>query len=82
MPASSIRRHPHLLVLGDNECERRPRCDPVPRETSDPYAARAQLLIVDFRHTPNRDVIEPEHMGGYVSSPAARCRVTESGRRR
>lgn len=44
--------------------------DPVPRDRPTHTAARAQLLIVDFRHT-LLDVIESEHMGGYVSSPAA-----------
>ncbi len=54
----------------DNECERRPRCGPQSREIVRTHtAARAQLLIVDFRHT-LLDVIDRKQ-GGYVSSPVA-----------
>lgn len=64
-------RHPHLLVLGDNECGKTAALRTLCREIVRTHtAARAQLLIVDFRHT-LLDVIESEHMGGYVSSPAA-----------
>ncbi len=64
-------RHPHLLVLGDNECGKTAALRTLCREIVRTHTgARAQLLIVDFRHT-LLDVIESEHMGGYVSSPAA-----------
>ncbi len=64
-------RHPHLLVLGDNECGKTAALRTLCREIVRTHtAARAQLLIVDFRHT-LLDVIESEHMSGYVSSPAA-----------
>ncbi|OBK52052.1 type VII secretion protein EccCb [Mycobacterium sp. 1081908.1] len=64
-------RHPHLLVLGDNECGKtatlRTLCREIIRTHS---AAEAQLLIVDFRRS-LLGVVESEHLGGYAVSASA-----------
>jgi len=64
-------RHPHLLVLGDNECGKtaalRTLCREIVRTKT---AAQAQLLIVDFRRA-LLGVVESEHLGGYAMSPPA-----------
>jgi DNA segregation ATPase FtsK/SpoIIIE, S-DNA-T family len=63
--------HPHLLVLGDNECGKtaalRTLCREIVRTKT---AAQAQLLIVDFRRA-LLGVVESEHLGGYAVSPPA-----------
>ncbi|OSC42972.1 type VII secretion protein EccCa [Mycobacterium decipiens] len=69
--AVDFERHPHLLVLGDNECGKtsalRTLCREIVRTNT---AARAKLLIVDFRRT-LLGVIESEHLGGYAMSAMA-----------
>ena len=64
-------QHPHLLVLGDNECGKtaalRILCREIIRTKT---AAQAQLLIVDFRRA-LLGVVESEHLGGYAMSPPA-----------
>ena len=64
-------RHPHLLIVGDNECGKtaalRVLCREIVRTKT---AGQAQLLIVDFRRT-LLGVVESEHLGGYAMSPAA-----------
>jgi DNA segregation ATPase FtsK/SpoIIIE, S-DNA-T family len=64
-------RHPHLLVLGDNECGKtatlRTVCREIVRTNS---AAEARLLIVDFRRS-LLGVVESEHLGGYAASSSA-----------
>ena len=64
-------RHPHLLVLGDNECGKtgvlRILCREIIRTKT---AAQAQLLMVDFRRA-LLGVVESEHLGGYAMSPPA-----------
>ena len=63
--------HPHLLVLGDNECGKtaalRILCREIIRTNT---AAQAQLLVVDFRRA-LLGVVESEHLGGYAMSPPA-----------
>ncbi len=64
-------QHPHLLILGDNECGKsaalRTLCrDIVRTETT----AQAQLLIVDYRRS-LLGAVESEHLGGYATSPPA-----------
>jgi DNA segregation ATPase FtsK/SpoIIIE, S-DNA-T family len=69
--AVDFEHHPHLLILGDNECGKtaalRTLCREIVRAKS---AGQAQLLIVDFRRT-LLGVVESEHLGGYAMSPAA-----------
>jgi S-DNA-T family DNA segregation ATPase FtsK/SpoIIIE len=64
-------QHPHLLILGDNECGKtatlRILCREIVRTNS---AAEAQLLIVDFRRS-LLGVVESEHLGGYAMSSSA-----------
>lgn len=64
-------RGAHLMVLGDNACGKtsalRTLCREIVRTSS---AARAQLLIVDYRRS-LLGVIESEHLGGYAVSPGA-----------
>ncbi|OBI46714.1 type VII secretion protein EccCb [Mycobacterium sp. E796] len=63
--------HPHLLVLGDNECGKtatlRTLCREIIRTNS---AAEARLLIVDFRRS-LLGVVESEHLAGYAVSSSA-----------
>jgi len=69
--AVDFERHPHLLVLGDNECGKtaalRVLCREIVRTKT---AGQAQLFIVDFRRA-LVGVVESEHLGGYAISPAA-----------
>ncbi len=69
--AVDFEHHPHLLVLGDNECGKtaalRALCREIVRTKT---AAQAQLLIVDFRRA-LLGVVESEHLGGYAMSPPA-----------
>ncbi|SON58747.1 ESX secretion system protein EccC [Mycobacterium simulans] len=69
--AVDFERHPHLLVLGDNECGKtatlRTLCRGIVRAKT---AGQARLLIVDFRRA-LLDLMDPEHVGGYAMSPAA-----------
>ena len=64
-------RHPHLLILGDNECGKsatlRTLCREIVR-TKTP--AQAQLLIVDYRRS-LLGAVESEHLGGYATSAHA-----------
>ncbi|MGB8387200.1 type VII secretion protein EccCb, partial [Mycobacterium sp.] len=64
-------RHPHLLVLGDNECGKtatlRMLCREIVRTKT---LGQAALSIVDFRRS-LLGVVESEHLGGYAMSPAA-----------
>ena len=64
-------RHSHLLVLGDKECGKtatlRTLCREILRTNT---AAQAHLWVVDFRRS-LLGVVESEHLGGYVMSPAA-----------
>ena len=64
-------RHPHLLIIGDNECGKtaalRLLCRELARTAS---VAEAHLLIVDFRRA-LLGAVETEHVGGYAASPAA-----------
>ncbi|KLO43409.1 secretion protein EccC [Mycobacterium nebraskense] len=64
-------RQPHLLILGDKECGKsatlRTLCREIVRTKT---YAQAQLVIVDFRRS-LLGVVESEHLGGYVMSPAA-----------
>jgi S-DNA-T family DNA segregation ATPase FtsK/SpoIIIE len=63
--------HPHLLVLGDNECGKTAALRILCREiTRTNTAAEAQLLVVDFRRA-LLGVVESEHLGGYAMSPPA-----------
>ena len=66
--AIDFERHPHLLILGDNECGKtaalRTLCREIVRTKT---AGQAQLLIVDFRRT-LLGVVESEHVGGYAMS--------------
>ncbi len=68
-----FRQHPHLLVLGDNECGKtatlRTLCREIVRTST---AVEAQLLIVDFRRS-LLGVVESEHLGGYAMSSSALC---------
>ncbi|WP_068179481.1 type VII secretion protein EccCb [Mycobacterium sp. UM_CSW] len=63
--------HPHLLVLGDNECGKtatlRTLCREIIRTNS---ATEARLLIVDFRRS-LLGVVESEHLAGYAVSSSA-----------
>ncbi|ORW98011.1 secretion protein EccC [Mycobacterium sp. IEC1808] len=63
--------HPHLLVLGDNECGKtatlRTLCREIIRTNS---ATEARLLIVDFRRS-LVGVVESEHLAGYAVSSSA-----------
>lgn len=64
-------RHPHLTILGDNECGKTATLRTLCRElVRTKTAAQAQLVIVDFRRT-LLGVVESEHLGGYAMSPAA-----------
>jgi S-DNA-T family DNA segregation ATPase FtsK/SpoIIIE len=69
--AVDFEQHPHLLVLGDNECGKtatlRTLCREIVRTKT---SAEAKLLIVDFRRS-LLGVVESEHLGGYAMSPAA-----------
>jgi S-DNA-T family DNA segregation ATPase FtsK/SpoIIIE len=69
--AVDFEHHPHLLVLGDNECGKtaalRTLCREIVRTNT---AAHAQLFIVDFRRV-LLGVVESEHLGGYAMSAAA-----------
>jgi S-DNA-T family DNA segregation ATPase FtsK/SpoIIIE len=64
-------QHPHLLILGDNECGKtatlRTLCREIVRTNT---AAEAQLLIVDFRRS-LLGVVESKHLGGYAMSSSA-----------
>lgn len=64
-------QHPHLLILGDNECGKtatlRTLCCEIVRTRS---AAEAQLFVADYRRS-LLGVVESEHLGGYAMSPAA-----------
>jgi S-DNA-T family DNA segregation ATPase FtsK/SpoIIIE len=64
-------QHPHLLVLGDNECGKtatlRTLCREIVRTNA---AAEAQLFIVDFRRS-LLGVVESEHLNGYAVSSSA-----------
>ncbi len=64
-------KHPHLLILGDNQCGKsatlRALCREIVRTKT---AAQAQLLIVDYRRS-LLGVVESEHLGGYATSPPA-----------
>jgi len=63
--------HPHLLVLGDNECGKTAALRLVCREIiRTKTAEQAQLLIVDYRRA-LLGVVESEHLGGYAMSPPA-----------
>ncbi|MGZ4528195.1 MAG: type VII secretion protein EccCa [Mycobacterium sp.] len=69
--AIDFEKHPHLLVLGDNECGKstalRTLCREVVRTNA---AAQAQLVVVDFRRS-LLGAVEAEHLRGYaVSRPA------------
>jgi len=75
--AVDFTEHPHLLVLGDNECGKsallRLLCTEIVR-TRRP--SEAQLEIVDFRRA-MLGLIESEHLAGYsVSSVALTSRMT------
>lgn len=64
-------RHPHLLVLGDNECGKTATLRTVCRElVRTKTAAQARLLIVDYRRC-MLGLVESEHLDGYAMSPAA-----------
>lgn len=69
--AVDFARHPHLLILGDNECGKtaalRLLCRELARTAS---VAEARVLIVDFRRA-LLGALETEHVGGYAPSPAA-----------
>lgn len=69
--AVDFARHPHLLILGDDECGKTATLRTVCREIvrSRP-AAEARLLLVDFRRG-LLGVVESEHCGGYAASQAA-----------
>jgi S-DNA-T family DNA segregation ATPase FtsK/SpoIIIE len=64
-------QHPHLLILGDNECGKtatlRTLCREIIRTNS---AAEARLYIVDYRRS-LLGVVESEHLGGYAASSSA-----------
>ncbi len=64
-------QHPHLVILGDNECGKsstlRILCRDIVRTKT---AAQAQLLIVDYRRS-LLGAVESEHLGGYATSPPA-----------
>ncbi|OBA73069.1 type VII secretion protein EccC [Mycobacterium sp. 1554424.7] len=64
-------KHPHLLILGDNECGKtatlRTLCREIVRTKT---AAEAQLFVVDFRRS-LLGVVESKHPGGYAMSPLA-----------
>ncbi|MDZ4268695.1 MAG: type VII secretion protein EccCb, partial [Mycobacterium sp.] len=75
--AVDFTEHPHLLVLGDNECGKsallRLLCTEIVR-TRRP--SEAQLEIVDFRRA-MLGLVESEHLAGYsVSSVALTSRMT------
>jgi ESX secretion system protein EccC len=62
---------PHLLVVGDNECGKTATLRTLCREiVRTKHAARAQLLIVDFRRS-LLDIVPSEHVRGYAISPTA-----------
>ncbi len=69
--AIDFEHHPHLLVLGDNECGKtaalRTLCCEITRTNT---AAEAQLFVVDFRRA-LLGVVDSEHLGGYAMSPPA-----------
>lgn len=66
-----FRRHPHLLILGGNECGKTSALRTVCREiVRTATAGQAQLFIVDFRRT-LLGVVESRHLGGYAMSAAA-----------
>ncbi|KAA8966123.1 type VII secretion protein EccCa [Mycobacterium sp.] len=69
--AIDVRRHPHLLVLGANQCGKTNTLRTVCREiVRTVRPGRAQVFVVDFRRT-LLGVVESRHLGGYAASPAA-----------
>jgi len=69
--AIDLRRHPHLLVLGGNQCGKTNALRTVCREIVRTAApGHAQLFVVDFRRT-LLGVVGSRHLGGYAASVAA-----------
>ena len=69
--AVDFEHHPHLLILGDNDCGKTATLRTLGREIiRTKTAAQARLLIVDFRRS-LLGALESEHLGGHAMSPAA-----------
>jgi S-DNA-T family DNA segregation ATPase FtsK/SpoIIIE len=62
---------PHLLILGDTECGKTTVLRTLCREIARTHTAeQATVFLVDFRRT-LMDVVDPDHLGGYVVSAIA-----------